>query len=445
MNKIKLPETVRKIINTITAAGYEAYAVGGCIRDMLLGKEPKDYDITTSAKPEEVKALFRRTIDTGIEHGTVTIMVKETGYEVTTYRIDGKYEDSRHPSEVKFTRSLKEDLLRRDFTINAMAYNDQDGLQDPFDGVSDLEKGIIRCVGDPMMRFGEDALRIMRAVRFSAQLGYEIETKTFEAMKALSGTLEKISKERIQAELEKLLCSDHPGNIRIAYETGITKVIMPEFDEMMQCEQNNPHHCYSVGEHTVHVVENIENDRYLRLGALFHDIGKPECKKTGEDGIDHFHGHPEVSRMMARNILRRLKFDNNTIKIVSELAGFHDLYVDPTLKGVRKAMNKTGEDLFPMVLKIKYADIMAQSDFKREEKLDKLKILNELYEEIIKNKDCITVKDLAITGHDLIKMGVPEGPRIRQILQKVLDEVIDDPSLNNRDSLIELVKDRRLI
>ena len=438
--KIKLPEAVSKIIDRITGAGYEAYAVGGCIRDMLLEREPDDFDITTSAMPEEIKGLFRRTIDTGIEHGTVTVMSGDIGYEITTYRIDGKYEDSRHPSNVTFTRSLREDLQRRDFTINAMAYNDKDGLQDPFDGVSDLKNGIIRCVGDPMKRLSEDALRIMRAVRFSAQLGYEIEDKTLEAMKVLAPNLELISKERIQVELVKLLCSDHPDKLRLAYECGITRVIMPEFDRMMECEQNNPHHCYSVGEHTIHTILNTENDRIMRLGALFHDMGKPELKKTDEEGIDHFHGHPEVSRTLAVDILRRLKFDNNTIKTASALAGFHDLYVDPTLKGVRRAMNKVGRDLFPMVLKMKYADIKAQSDFKREEKLEKLDKLTALYEEIVKQGDCVTIKDLAVSGRDLMDMGIPEGPGLREVLEKLLDAVIDEPSLNNRDSLIELVK-----
>ena len=435
-----LPKEVENIIDKITEAGYEAYAVGGCIRDMLLGRIPDDYDITTSASPEEIKAIFRRTIDTGIEHGTVTVMSGDTGYEITTYRIDGKYEDSRHPSSVTFTRSLKEDLQRRDFTINAMAYNSKDGLQDPFNGVADLENGIIRCVGDPLKRLSEDALRIMRAVRFSAQLDYEIDTETLSAMKALAPNLELISKERIQVELIKLLTSDHPDRIRLAYECGITKVIMPEFDRMMECEQNNPHHCYSVGEHTIHTMLNTDNDKYMRLGALFHDMGKPECKKTDEEGIDHFHGHPEVSKELAVRILKRLKFDNNTIKISSDLARYHDLYVDPTPRGVRRAMNKVGRDLFPMVLKMKYADIKAQSDFKREEKLHKLDTLTALYEEILQNNDCVSIKDLAVTGRDLMTLGIPEGPGMKEVLLRLLDAVIDEPSLNNRDSLIELVK-----
>ncbi|MCR4989602.1 MAG: CCA tRNA nucleotidyltransferase [Lachnospiraceae bacterium] len=425
-------------MDVITKAGYEAYAVGGCIRDSILGRVPEDYDITTSAEPSEIKALFRRTVDTGIKHGTVTVMVGDTGYEITTYRIDGKYEDSRHPSSVTFTRSLKEDLLRRDFTINAMAYNDKDGLVDPFDGMKDIEKKLIRCVGDPKERFTEDALRIMRAVRFSAQLGYEIEPSTLDAMKALSPNLDKISAERIQIELVKLLCSDHPEKLRIAYETGITKVIMPEFDAIMECEQNNPHHCYSVGEHTIKTIEYIRNDRVLRLAALFHDLGKPGCKTTDEEGIDHFHGHPDVSFELAINILRRLKFDNNTIKSASALAKYHDYAVDPTKKGIRRAIHRIGEDLFPLVLEIKRADIAAQSDFKRDEKLKKLELLDSLYKEVIEEKDCLSLKDLDITGRDLLNEGFEPGPDISRILEGLLLRVLDDPSLNKKETLIKL-------
>ena len=332
--------------------------------------------------------------------------------------------------------------MRRDFTINAMAYNEQDGLKDPFDGLSDLKKGIIKCVGDPVQRFNEDALRIMRAVRFSAQLGYDIDTPTLLAMKELAGNLALISEERIQTELVKTLCSDNPDRIRTAYETGITKTILPEFDDMMECPQNNPHHCYNVGEHTIKTVLNIENDRYLRLGAFFHDIGKPQVKVTDEDGIDHFHGHPEVSERMTVDILRRLKFDNNTIRTVSKLAGYHDYYVEPTRTGVRRAMNRIGEDLFPMVLKIKLADISAQSMYKREEKLNKLRILNDLYEEVVKNSECVSLKNLAIGGRELEIAGIKPGPLMGQILNELLAAVIDDPSLNNRESLIKLVKDR---
>lgn len=288
--QIRLPQKVEDIIEKIQAAGYEAYAVGGCVRDTVLGREPDDWDITTSAEPEEVKKLFERTIDTGIQHGTVTVMLGREGFEVTTYRIDGKYEDSRHPKDVTFTANLKEDLRRRDFTINAMAYNEKDGLVDLYGGIQDIEKGLIRCVGDAGERFTEDALRMMRAVRFSAQLGYAIEENTKAAVKELAPMIRKISAERIQAELVKLMVSDHPDYIRTAYETGITAQIFPEFDLCMKTEQNNPHHCYSVGEHILHTLAYVDADKVLRLGMLFHDIGKPGTLSVDEEGITHNHG-----------------------------------------------------------------------------------------------------------------------------------------------------------
>ena len=262
---IELPKKVNTIIETIRAAGHEAYAVGGCVRDSILGRIPDDWDITTSARPEEIKTLFRHTIDTGIEHGTVTVTLEKEGFEVTTYRIDGEYEDCRHPKEVMFTDKLTEDLKRRDFTINAMAYNDSRGLVDIFGGKKDLQQGIIRCVGDARERFTEDALRILRAIRFSAQLGYKIEEKTREAIEELASSLKYISAERIQAEFIKLLLSPHPDYLRIAYDTGVTKVFFPEWDKAMETPQNHPHHCYGVGEHILHSLQEVPPDKVLRL------------------------------------------------------------------------------------------------------------------------------------------------------------------------------------
>ena len=322
--KIQLPEKVQQIIKTLQSCGYEAYAVGGCVRDSLLGRTPGDWDITTSALPEETKALFERTFDTGIEHGTITVLLGKEGFEVTTYRIDGKYEDSRHPSEVTFTRCLSEDLLRRDFTINAMAYNDEDGIVDMFGGMEDLEKKIIRCVGDAEARFEEDALRIMRAVRFSAQLGFEIEEQTQQAIRHLAMNLKNISAERIQVELIKLLTSPHPEQIRLAYELGITKVMLPEFDLMMETAQETPHHCYTVGEHTIAALQNCPPDKILRLTLLFHDMGKPVRKTMDEKGIAHFKGHAPVSEAVAKAIMHRLKFDNDTLRKVTKLVFYHD-------------------------------------------------------------------------------------------------------------------------
>ena len=434
-----LPENVKYIIEKLEEAGYEGYAVGGCVRDTLLKREPDDWDITTSAKPLEVKALFPKTFDTGIQHGTITVLMGKEPYEVTTYRIDGEYEDSRHPKEVIFTGNLVEDLKRRDFTINAMAYNPKVRLVDEFDGIKDLEEKIIRCVGDPMERFTEDALRMMRAVRFSAQLGYQIEEKTLESIQKLAPTLKNISAERVCVELVKLLTSDNPDFLRKAYETGITAQVLPEFDAMMETEQNHPHHCYSVGEHTLHGMENIDADKVLRLTMLFHDMGKPRLKTTDEEGIDHFHGHAELSAEMAREVMHRLRFDNDTIKKVTTLVKYHDLKIELRAKCVRRAMVKVGVDLFPYLLKVKKADFLAQSMYKREEKEEELKQLTTLYEKIMEEKNCVSLKDLAVTGRDLIDMGMTPGKAIGETLNRLLDIVIEEPEKNTKEELMQLI------
>lgn len=438
--KINLPKDVKFIIDKLQSAGYEAYAVGGCVRDSILGREPDDWDITTSADPYEVKKLFRPTIDTGLKHGTVTVLRNHVGYEVTTYRIDGAYEDGRHPKEVTFTRNLKEDLLRRDFTINAMAYNDKDGLVDEYGGLKDIEDKVIRCVGVPKDRFTEDALRMMRAVRFAAQLGYEIEPETRAAITKLNTRLEMISAERIQVELCKLITSDNPAHLRIAYELGITSVVLPEFDACMKQEQNHIHHCYNVGEHILHSMENIEADRVLRYTMLFHDMAKPVCVTVDEDGHNHFHGHDVKSAEMAHDIMKRLKFDNDTIKQVEILIRNHDLKIEERSKTVRRAMNKLGQGMLPKLLKVKRADVMAQSDYLREEKLRSLDNLKIIYDNIVAEGQCVTIADLAVNGRDMMELGVKPGPEIGEILGKLLDAVIDDPSLNEKDILTEMAR-----
>lgn len=438
--QIQLPDKVHKIINTLEAAGYEAYAVGGCVRDSILGRKPDDWDITTLAKPEEIKRLFPRTIDTGIRHGTVTVMLDKEGFEVTTYRIDGDYEDGRHPKEVTFTASLEEDLKRRDFTINAMAYNEHQGLVDLYGGLADIEAGVIRCVGDAKERFTEDALRMMRAVRFSAQLGYRIEEATKTAITALAPDLQKISAERIQAELIKLVISAHPDYLRIAYETGITAQILPEFDLCMETPQNNPHHCYTVGEHILHSMQAIEPDKVLRLGMLFHDIGKPQTMTVDEEGITHNKKHPAVGAEMTKKILRRLKFDNDTTEKVVKLVLYHDQDIGATQAGVRRAMNHIGEDIFPMLFAVHRADISAQSDYMREEKLRKFSYIEELYDTVRSQGDAVSLKDLAITGRDLIAQGMKPGREIGAVLQSLLEQVLEDPSLNTPEQLLEISK-----
>lgn len=440
--KITLPEKVTAIIENLQLHGYEAYAVGGCVRDSVLARTPQDWDITTSARPEEIKTLFLRTVDTGIEHGTVTVLLGKESYEVTTYRIDGAYEDGRHPKEVVFTRSLEEDLKRRDFTINAMAYNDDVRLVDPFGGMKDLNHHLIRCVGDPMERFSEDALRILRAVRFSAQLAFPIEQNTAEAIKKLAPSLKKISAERIQAELVKLLTSDHPERIQDAYELGITKVILPEWDEMVGVKQNSKHHVYDVAEHTIQSMVNIKNDKILRLTMLFHDMGKVMMKTTDENGYDHFKGHALISEGIARSVLHRLKFDNDTIKKVTRLVCYHDYRIEVTPQNVRRAMNRIGVDLFPYYLAVQMADVKAQSSYHRRKKIEDIIAMRELYQETLLEDHCITLKGLAVTGKDLMELGMKPGRELGSALNELLEWVIDEPDCNKKEILCEFIKEK---
>lgn len=446
--KIELPDDVKNIISQLEDAGYEAYAVGGCIRDSLLSRKPNDWDITTSAVPTEIKKIFRHTVDTGIKHGTVTVLIyhedrsKPCAYEVTTYRIDGEYEDSRHPVEVTFTSNLGEDLKRRDFTINAMAYNDENGLADPCGGIRDLKDGHIRCVGDPDERFSEDALRILRAVRFSAQLGFDIEEKTGGAAARLSGTLCNISAERIRDELVKLVTSVHPEFLEKAYELGITGVVLPEFDRCMQTPQNNPHHCYNVGEHILHSMMNIEPDAILRLTMLFHDMGKPDTLVIDKEGITHNYGHATVSAELAAKVMKRLKFDNDTISKVTRLTGYHDIRIKQDRNEVRHAVNKIGKDYFPMLLKVKRADIMAKSEYCRIQNLETLSEIEKIYEDIKDCGECVCLKDLDVTGGDLIAAGMKQGPEVGEALNEMLRDVLDHPEHNDRKYLIEAYRKR---
>lgn len=439
MIKIEIPKKARHIVDTIEKAGFEAFVVGGCVRDSILGRIPMDWDITTSAKPEQVKSLFPRTVDTGLQHGTVTVMIDREGFEVTTYRIDGKYEDSRHPKEVTFTPNLEEDLKRRDLTINAMAYNDRVGLVDIFGGMEDIEKKTVRCVGNAKERFTEDALRILRAIRFSAQLGYTIEQETLEAIQALAPTLSRISAERIQVELVKLMTSAHPDYLRVAYHSGVTKVFFPEFDAAMETEQENRHHCYNVGEHTLHSLLHVPADKVLRLTMLFHDLGKALTKTVDEEGVAHFYGHADISAEITRTVLRRLKFDNDTIHMVCKLVKYHDYGsgVTPTSRIVRRAMNKIGEDAFPGIFAVKRADILSQSEYERREKLDALADWERIYEEIRAKEECVSLKTLAVNGGDLIAAGMQPGPGLGEVLQKLLELVLEDPECNRKDYLLE--------
>ncbi len=478
--RIELPQAVSFIIHTLEEAGHEAYAVGGCVRDTILGRKPQDWDITTSAKPEEVKRLFRRTIDTGIQHGTVTVMLNHIAYEVTTYRIDGEYEDSRHPKSVEYTKNLKLDLERRDFTINAMAYNDTRGLVDEFEGIRDLERRVIRCVGDPGERFDEDALRMLRAVRFSGQLGFDIEEKTEQAIIERAVHLKQISAERIRVELTKLLISKNAGKLRVAYRTGMTQMFLPELDRMMCLEQKNPHHIYTAGEHTIRSVEVInaffygkaeevfremisdtaiaeeavnhlrewlkaltgKQHKILCMTMLLHDTGKLETMTVDEQGIGHFYGHPSVSEKIASKIMKRLTFDNESIALVKRLIRWHDYSFGRQLKSMRKAVSKIGRDLMPLLFFVQYSDILSQNPQTVAEKVDRINQAVLLWEEVMASKAALELKDLAVTGRDLIELGIQPGPEIGNILTLILEYVLEHPEKNQKKWLLAYAEEK---
>lgn len=449
--KIQIPEKVDYILNILHDNGYEAYAVGGCVRDALLGREPEDWDITTSAKPEQVKELFRRTVDTGLQHGTVTIMLDKDGFEVTTYRIDGVYEDGRHPTEVTFTGDLIEDLKRRDFTINAMAYSKETGIVDAFDGIGDLERHVIKCVGDARERFSEDALRILRAVRFGAQLNFDIEENTKQAILEKAPTLSQISAERIRVELDKLLCSKHPERLLVAKELGITKVVFPEFDTMLATKQNHPHHQYDVGIHSLKTVENVQKlareasvDKkdfsVMTWAAMLHDVGKPQCLTVDEKGITHFYNHPAEGKELARKILRRLRFDNYTIDFVCHLIQYHDVQFSLKKNKMRKWMNLIGTEKMPYLFLLIKGDKLAQSLYQREEKMEKLAAAQALYREIVEDKECVDLKMLAVNGGDLISIGFPKGKCMGEMLHSLLELVLEKPEQNTKENLLAIAK-----
>lgn len=442
--EIEIPQGATWVLKQLRDAGYEAYVVGGCVRDSLLHRMPDDWDITTSAKPEDTKRIFRRTVDTGIQHGTVTVMVDRTGYEVTTYRIDGEYADGRHPEHVTFTASLLEDLKRRDFTINAMAYSPAEGLVDEFDGIGDINRRVIRAVGDPVQRFTEDALRMMRAIRFSAQLDYRIDEDTREGIRLLAPNLQKVSAERIRVELEKLLLSEHPEELKEAYELGLLRQFLPELSECMECGQNNPHHCLSVGDHILRAVKAARRDKVLRLALLLHDIAKPQVKTTDENGIDHFHGHAARSAALADRILRDLKYDNQTREAAVRLIAWHDCNLGDSLPEIRKSISELGEEWFLPLLEVKTSDVEAQSDYQRDEKLGKIEYWRNAFEEIRRAGDCLSLKDLAVSGKDLIAAGAAPGKEIGRILHEMLEEVLREPAHNTREYLLEKWQNQQL-
>lgn len=427
--QIQIPRQVEQIIKKLNTNGYEAYAVGGCVRDTLLGREPEDWDITTSARPDQVKELFRRTIDTGIQHGTVTVMVDRCGYEVTTYRIDGEYEDGRHPKQVEFTSNLLEDLRRRDFTINAMAYSHETGIIDAFGGMEDLKNGVIRCVGDAMERFTEDALRILRAIRFSAQLGFAIEERTWDAISVIAPNLAKVSRERVQMELTKLLCSGHPERIREVYETGISAWVSPAFAALPWERARIP--------------ADLPAVKYVRWAAFLrcakplqstepsspeYDIwevlsgrramGAEVAAVTSEEGTAV--ADAETAAGIAVRILRDLKLDNDTIGKVRTLVLWSGAVLPVEAEAVRRVMSRMEPEVW---------DVLMDLNGYGEE-------IRSLSSGIRSRGDCLSLKDLAVKGRDLIEAGVKPGKGIGEILSRMLDHVLAHPEDNEREVLL---------
>ncbi|MCQ2513782.1 MAG: HD domain-containing protein [Ruminococcus sp.] len=436
--KINIPEKVLKITERLNNNGYEAYIVGGCVRDSLAGICPHDWDICTNALPEQTKLCFKdyKIFDAGIKHGTISVVSENEVFEITTYRIDGEYSDNRHPENVTFTRNIIDDLARRDFTVNAIAYNNESGLVDPFNGFSDLKSGIIRCVREPDERFNEDGLRIIRALRFASVYGFEIEEKTAKSIIKNKGLLNNISAERISVELLKLLCGKGAENILNTYREVFAEII-PELACEFDYDQCTKHHCYDLWHHTTYAVGAIKNTPVLRMVMLLHDIAKPECCKKDADGTSHFKGHPIVSAEKARIILHRLKFSNAFTDDCIKLIKYHDVRLNGTKRHILRMMNKLGKNLFPMLIEVQYADIAAQSDYQRQEKLKNIDISKRFYYEILEEDSCFSLRQLAINGNDLIKIGITEGKLIGNILKALLEMVLDEEIKNDKDMLIE--------
>lgn len=431
-----LPDDVKSICNSLNQAGYEAYVVGGAVRDHLLGKPPHDWDIATNTHPDQIKSVFSKTIDTGIKHGTVTVMLNNRGYEVTTYRVDGNYSDGRHPDTVEFTSSIDADLARRDFTINAMALDIHGKLIDPFGGRADLDKGIIHCVGNPYQRFAEDALRMLRAFRFEAQFNFQISAGTKCAIKQSVDKLNSVSAERIRDELTKLLVADHPAlALEDAYLLGVTKVILPEFDRMTECPHENKYHYTNVGRHSLAVVMGVPARSTLRWAALLHDVGKPDTKAYDDTkGRYRYIGHPERSVEIASTILDRLKFSNADKNHILKLIQYHD-YVSDTPSKLRRFAAEMGKDFFPDFNALRYADAYAHAPEYApyiQEKHDQMASKIQSY---FDDGSAIGIHDLAITGNDLLEIGL-RGKQIGDFLSRMLNECLGQPNLNNKQFLL---------
>lgn len=431
-----MPKNVDTAINLLQSAGFEAYAVGGCVRDSLLGKTPNDWDITTSAKPEDMKSVFAefRCIDTGIKHGTVTVVIDGEPLEITTFRLDGEYEDNRHPKSVTFTSNLGADLGRRDFTVNAMAYSKKTGTVDLFGGQNDLKNRIIRCVGDPDRRFNEDALRILRALRFASALDFEIEEKTAQSLLKNRALLGNISEERIAKELLKLVCGKGAKRILTDFAPVLFE-ILPELQPLYKNSHDNPHHCYDIYEHTLIAVESIDPEPTLRFAMLLHDCGKPAVKKFDENGVAHFYGHQRISAEISAQILARLKVSNKFRDEILFLVSNHDRWeLYENTEKMPRYLSKFGLDGVLNLLKVMRADVLAQSPEYRY-RLDQIADAEETAKNLAAQKPCLSLSELQINGRTLMDIGIPQGRKLGAVLAQLLDEVIDGVTKNTQEAL----------
>lgn len=435
MNNMTLPKEILWILEQLETAGFVGYVVGGCVRDFLLGRPVGDYDITTDATPEQVMGMFSHdtVLPTGIAHGTVTLMLGKNSYEITTHRSDGVYSDGRRPDTVMFSKDIICDLARRDFTINAMAYHPQKGLIDPFHGREDLEKRVIRTVGNPRERFQEDALRIMRGLRFASVLGFTIEDETARCIHEQKQLLERISPERFRVELMKLIIGEEFERVLREYPQVIS-VWIPEILPMIGFLQHTPYHIYDIWEHTLHAMAGVEAEPLLRLTMLLHDIAKPSCFFRDEKGVGHFYTHSQKGAVLATEILKRLRFDQKTIRQVALLIEYHYISLDLGKNAAKRLLQKIGEENFRLLLKVRAADDGAKSPRFQGEFAD-TGGLEQLLEEILQENACISLAQLAISGTDLLNLGMTPSPEIGEILQMLLEEVMDELLPNEEKAL----------
>lgn len=433
---MEIPFQIEELLRRIKSAGYKAYLVGGCVRDSLMNIRPHDFDIAASSVPKETARIFAdcRVIETGIKHGTVTVLYKGLSIEITTFRADGEYKDGRHPESVTFSDNIEDDLSRRDFTINGMAYGLVEGLIDPFDGSADIGAGIIRCIGDPDKRFSEDALRILRALRFSSRLGFHIEEKTKAAMLCHRSDLKRISAERIFSELQMIICGSYIKRVMLEYHE-IFSEILPPLALQVGYDQNSKYHNSTLYEHTARAVEAAPADPLMRLVMLFHDMGKPQCRVTDENGQGHYYSHADASMKIADELLRGFKCDNSRRITICEVIKYHDIPIDTSRRYIKKMISKIGYDIFRYVMLAHMADDSAKADFVLARVEIEREILNTA-EEIAAEQPCLTVKDLAINGRDL-GMLIPPSPRMGEILKLLLGEVVDEKLPNEKKALLK--------